>query len=48
MGSDLHIQRSDSAVGDTAAHSAGEGEAAVQGETRLGGVLGRSDGSHCV
>jgi hypothetical protein len=35
-------------MGDTAAHSASEGEAAVQGEARLGGILGSGDGSHCV
>ena len=44
---DLHIKRSDSAVGDTAAHGTSEGEAAVEGEARLGLVLGGSDGSHC-
>jgi hypothetical protein len=45
---DLHIKRSDSAVGDTAAHSTSEGEAAVEGEALLGGILGSGDGSHCV
>jgi hypothetical protein len=45
---DLHIKRSDSAVGDTAAHSTSKGEAAVEGEALLGGILGSGDGSHCV
>lgn len=46
LGLDLHIDGSESTVGDGAAHSAGEGEAGVERQTaQLGGSI--LLGGHC-